>query len=320
MNHLCGLPNLKGEGDNAWPKNLTAGERQELAAFRQRYNAALDRARHNDDEEKKESPEPFDATPTYEISDDELDQTGPSGLRPLDDITLYRFLLADRRSDGTFDIEYSHRRLLAACRFRKEHGCDAIVRRLTSNDVPAAVRENWKLRVGIWAGVDRRDRPVVFERFGQFFSSGNVARASPEAWTTSYLYFLETHYYRMRESSRRCGGAVDRIIYLADLQGVVQGILNGKILKVVPLLKSLVQTVECHYPELVDHIVLFNVPRLALGVYKAIRGFLDPVTAQKIELFPGLPYERFKELMSEEVIPVEYGGKNAIDFPQTAAK
>mmetsp|Transcript_24129 Transcript_24129/g.39267 ORF Transcript_24129/g.39267 Transcript_24129/m.39267 type:complete len:81 (-) Transcript_24129:248-490(-) len=77
------------------------------------------------------------------------------------------------------------------------------------------------------------------------------------------------------------------------------------------------EKVESHYPEIVDHITLFNVPTIASAAYKVVRGFLDPVTADKIELFSGVPSERFKELMGEDVIPAEYGGRNDIDYPQT---
>lgn len=134
----------------------------------------------------------------------------------------------------------------------------------------------------------------------------------------SYLYFLEMHFLKMRESARETGVVVDRIVYFADFQGVVSSIINRKIWKVILLLKDLVKSVECHYPEIVSHIVLFNVPRVASAAYKVVRGFLDPVTAEKIELFAGVPYDRFKELIPEDTIPTEYGGKNEIDYPQTA--
>ncbi len=82
-------------------------------------------------------------------------------------------------------------------------------------------------------------------------------------------------------------------------------------------MRHLVHAVECHYPEIVDHIVLFNVPRMASAAYNVVRGFLDPVTAGKIELFAGVPLERFREIMDEDVIPKEYGGRNEMDYPQT---
>jgi len=326
MNHLCDLPNLD---DDALPtSHLKEEEREVLNAFRQRYESALCQENSKDHEEKEEKKDSSSQhspdgtitkllTPAYEIQNGQLPQ---SGLRPLDDITLYRYLLADRRSDGTFDTDASYQRLLSALQFRKQYKCEVIVQNLASSTIPTDIKKCMRLRVGIWAGVDNQSRPVVFERLGQFFSSGNVSRVSHDDWTTYYLYFLEMHFAKMRESAKQSGKGVDRIVYFADFQGVVSSIFNRKIFKVIPMLKALVKTIECHYPEGVDHITLFNVPRVASAAYNIVKGFLDPVTAEKIELFAGVPYDRFKELMSDDVIPLEYGGKNDIDYPQTASK
>jgi hypothetical protein len=124
--------------------------------------------------------------------------------------------------------------------------------------VPAAVQKMQRLRVAIWAGVDRQGRPAVFERVGQFFEKGSAGKVPQEEWMTSYLYFLETHFFKMREAAARSGQAVDRIVYFADLQGVVSSILNRKIFKAVPLLKALVSQVECHYPEIVGESRVFG--------------------------------------------------------------
>lgn len=336
MNHLCGLPKLDGGKIN----RLADEERAILDAFRRRYESALrvgegesgrtsdhDNDGDHDIEKKKEAAiskttKTTNTTTTtpppplaYIVDHDELP---PSGLRALDDVTLHRYLLADRRDDGSCDHDASHRRLLSALIFRKRFRCDDIVRRIQSDDIPPSVLKCQRLRVGTWAGFDRERRPVVFERLGQFLSSGNSSRVDKEDWTTSYLYFLETHFAKMRESAMSSGIVVDRIVYFADLEGVTRGILNGRIWKVVPLLRALANAVECHYPELVDHITLFNVPRAASAVYAAIRGFLDPATADKVELHPGVPYGRFAELLPEDVVPAEYGGTNDFDYPQTA--
>jgi hypothetical protein len=65
---------------------------------------------------------------------------------------------------------------------------------------------------------------------------------------------------------------------------------------------------------------LFNVPKIASAIFQVVKGFLDPVTTDKIEVFGGVPYDRFTQLLSEEVVPVEYGGKNQIPYPQTFAQ
>jgi hypothetical protein len=108
-----------------------------------------------------------------------------------------------------------------------------------------------------------------------------------------------------------------RTRYESALRSTKDNDASGWIWKVVQLLKALANTVENHYPELVDHVMLFNLPRAASAVFKVVKGFLDPVTANKIELYPGVPYARFAELLPDEIIAVEYGGKNRIEYPQT---
>ena len=123
----------------------------------------------------------------------------------------------------------------------------------------------------------------------------------------------------MREAAKESGRPIQKYTFCGDGQGIVSAILNGSIWKVVPLLKALVRSVEDFYPEIADHIVLFNVPRVATVFYRAVRSFIDPVTAEKISLHSGSDYEEvFSSFMSLESIPVEYGGKSRIPYPVTA--
>ena len=43
-------------------------------------------------------------------------------------------------------------------------------------------------------------------------------------------------------------------------------------------------------------------------------------TVNKIEFHSSVPYKRLLELMSNDVIPEEYGGTNKIDYPHTTSK
>jgi len=80
-----------------------------------------------------------------------------------------------------------------------------------------------------------------------------------------------------------------------------------------------VRSVEDFYPELADRIILFNVPKVATVFYRAVRSFMDPVTASKIVLHSGSDYEDvFSKFMSKDAIPVEYGGTSTVEYPITA--
>eukprot|EP00578_Thalassiosira_sp_NH16_P018690 CAMPEP_0181083346 /NCGR_PEP_ID=MMETSP1071-20121207/4108_1 /TAXON_ID=35127 /ORGANISM="Thalassiosira sp., Strain NH16" /LENGTH=332 /DNA_ID=CAMNT_0023164997 /DNA_START=8 /DNA_END=1005 /DNA_ORIENTATION=+ len=331
MNHLCGLPNLslcnQGNGDNCKddknqnntlpPTNcLSDDEREVLDAFRKRYetvllascNATDGQIIDDEDEKRKDSTNSILrqnqslATPAYEISHDDLPG---SGLRPLDDFTLYRYLLADRRGDGTFDADESHRRLLAALKFRKEWRCDAIVKNVNASSLLEAIASNGGHRPPPSSGGVRTARTILRQRkrlgrhlvaldgllpilFGDALCANEGKREA----------------FREGGGSNRilCGfpGSSIEHIQSQDIQGHTVAEGAGEVGRV-----SLSGGV--------DHIVLFNVPRVASAAYHMVRAFLDPVTAAKIELFAGVPYDRpVQGIDDDDVIPVEYGGRNRI--------
>lgn len=336
INHLVGIDLLDDDKDSTL-SSLTTEEREAVATFRQRYheyaprNAMMMRGSAFADDELEEEEEKKEASssscflhsdpnsmsklfePKYEISVNDLPE---SGWRAVDDYTLYRYLNADRnKNDGTFDIETSCRRLLDALQFRKDRNCDVIVQSVIQNTIPSTVQQCLTYKSGIYAGRDYNHRPVVFERLGQFLGSGHAQKCSEDEWITAYLYVLEMHFAKMRESSQENKIPVQKIMYYADFAGIVTSILNGEIWHAINLMRKIVNTVERHYPEIVECITLFNVPFIMSSSFNVVRAFLDPVTAGKIGIYSGVPLEHFKEVMSEHVIPVEYGGMNEMEFP-----
>jgi len=180
---------------------------------------------------------------------------------------------------------------------------------------PRDLQRYQKLRVRVFVGRDRKDQPVLFERLGHFLGSGVCDHFSEDEWIRLYIWDLERHFVEMRKASVDCGRAITRFTYVADAEGITSGIMNRAVWRVMPLLKALTRAVEEHYPEIADKIVLFNVPRIASVFYRAVRTFLDPVTAEKIELHSGIPTGEFERIMSPSVIPVEYGGTNDVEYP-----
>lgn len=374
MNHLAGL-----QVECETLRSLSAADAATLDSFRKSHEAAKPNetiANQNNG-----------GSDTLQTSRHEVDPADlpPCGWRPLDDVTLWRFLCADKRN-GKFQPELSHARLKKALSFRKEAEVDAIlggngeeqrtddedatvppphridsVASLTSlasgviSDCGEMVKEMsmtmpssesestssparpplppgrkrkkpmidpreleryQRLRVRVFVGRDHLGQPVLFERLGHFLGSGNCDHFSEEEWIRFYIWDLERHFTEMRRASEECGKAITRFTYVADAEGISSGIMNRAVWRVIPLLKALVKAVEEHYPEIADKIVLFNVPRIASVFYRAVRTFLDPVTAEKIEIHSGVPMEVLEKIMPKSVIPREYGGTNAIRYPQ----
>ena len=176
-----------------------------------------------------------------------------------------------------------------------------------------------RLRVRVFTGRGYNGEPIMFERLGEFLGSGNGSLLTEQEWIHFYIWDLERHFTEMRQASIHNGKAIDKYIFCGDCSGIVTAIWNRSIWKVIPLLKALVKSVEEFYPEIAHQIVLYNVPKIATLFYRAVRSFLDPVTASKISLQAGLPTDYWQTIMPLEAIPEEYGGASKVSFPPTAS-
>ena len=142
MNHLCGLAELSG-GATLLP-SLGPLEQEALREFRKRHEedrpapglvpsslsdsaSSLSSGGGEADEEDGEGAAAAKA-PAAEHLVASADLPSPSGWRPLDDVTLYRFLCADREGGGAFRVQTSLERLRDALEFRRAEGVDDLLR------------------------------------------------------------------------------------------------------------------------------------------------------------------------------------------------
>ena len=287
MNHLCGLPNIAG---NPIDTLLELGERAALATFKASY---MEHADAND------------AVPIWALTKEAVEALPASGWRALDDVTLLRFLRADKRRDG-FDHAKSMDRLLAALAWRKKTNSDLLLALPADDDYE-------HLRIRRWVGADKHGRPVQFERLGEFLCSGNAKAFTADEWLRHYARDLETTFAEMRQASLACGRPVTKYLFVGDFQGGSGVVFHMS--TVVPLLKMLTKSVEAHFPEIVDKILIFNAPRIFATMFQVVKAFMDPITAAKVEVYAGVPTGRLLALMDSSTLPVEYGGTNAAPYP-----
>ncbi|KAL4888616.1 CRAL-TRIO domain-containing protein [Aspergillus ambiguus] len=64
------------------------------------------------------------------------------------------------------------------------------------------------------------------------------------------------------------------------------------------------------YPEIIDKIIICNCPVYLGIIWKALKGWIDPVTAAKfVFLTPGEVYPALSEMIHDEDLPAQFGGK-----------
>ena len=109
---------------------------------------------------------------------------------------------------------------------------------------------------------------------------------------------------RLPACSRKAGQLLETCCSVMDLKGV--GI--SKIGSVYSYVKSASVISQNYYPERLGKLYLINAPWGFASAFSVVKGFLDPVTVQKIHILgAGFQTELLKQIPSEN-IPTIFGG------------
>ena len=195
MNHLAGLT-LSYDP----LAHLTEIERAELASFRASYEATAPKDCH------------AQAAPTYKLTSPLPD----SGWRPLDDLTLWRFLSA-----GGAKIKQTAAlaRLAEALQWRKANDIDSI-----REQPPAAALKGVPLNIQAQAGLDDSKPPnmVMYTRTGELTYSGHTNQLSADEWCLQVAYSLEGIAEAMRASAQETGQPVSKQLVVLDVANALR--------------------------------------------------------------------------------------------------
>ncbi|KAJ5609062.1 Cellular retinaldehyde binding/alpha-tocopherol transport [Penicillium herquei] len=214
----------------------------------------------------------------------------------LDTLTLLRFLRARK-----FDIEAAKAMFVACEKWRKEFGTD---------ELPATFEYKEKADVfkfypQYYHKTDKDGRPVYIEKLGKIDLNAMYKITTAERM----LQNLVTEYEKLADPrlpacSRKAGKLLETCCTIMDLKGV--GITS--IPSVYSYVRQASEISQNYYPERLGKLYLINAPWGFSGAFSVVKGFLDPVTVDKIHVL-GSGYQ--KELLSQvpkENLPVEFGG------------
>lgn len=109
---------------------------------------------------------------------------------------------------------------------------------------------------------------------------------------------------RLPACSRKAGDLLETCCSIMDLKGVTL----TKIPSVYSYVKQVSVISQNYYPERLGKLYLINAPWGFSTVWSVVKGWLDPVTVQKIHILgSGYKSEILKQI-SPESLPVEFGG------------
>ncbi|ETS85252.1 Sec14 cytosolic factor [Pestalotiopsis fici W106-1] len=223
----------------------------------------------------------------------------------LDTLTLLRFLRARK-----FDVNLSKKMFVDCEKWRADTKLDETV---PTWEYPEK-EELFKFYPQYYHKTDKDGRPVYIEQMGGIDLTSMYKITTAERMLTN----LAVEYERLSDprlpaASRKAGQLLETCCTIMDLKGV--GIT--KVPQVYSYVKQASAMSQNYYPERLGRMYLINAPWGFSGVWNAVKGWLDPVTVQKIHIL-GSGYQ--KELLAQvpaENLPKALGG--TCECPGTCA-
>lgn len=166
-------------------------------------------------------------------------------------------------------------------------------------------------------GFDRQGRPIYIQKAGiasTRFPEWSAyikqqGREPMELMLAGWVAVQEMQAARMEESAARRGAPVTQQLVLMD----VKGLSYWPDPTAISAFRTFLFVLQRYYPETLGALFFINCPLIFTALWKVIRGWLDPVTVQKVHVL-GKGYQAtLLEHIAPEQLLVEYGGTNRFD-------
>jgi len=207
-----------------------------------------------------------------------------------DDFILLRFLRARK-----WKVDDAYEMLTETLKFRTSFQ-DKFVDDITVDSVPNEIK-NGK---SFFHGVDKANRPICIVRV----KNHDPAKIEQKEGQRFSLFMME--YGRTLLTP-----PVETVTLLFDMTD--SGMKNMD-------LKSLqftIQSLQNHYPESLGKVLIYNAPWFVHGIWKAVKPWLDTVTAAKVFF---IDKKCIKDYIGEDNLLTEYGGKDAFKYESEVFK
>ncbi|KAJ5808545.1 sec14 cytosolic factor [Penicillium riverlandense] len=224
----------------------------------------------------------------------ELEELGYT--QRLDTLTLLRFLRARK-----FDVEASKSMFVTSEKWRKDFGTDELAGTFNYEE-KAKVFEYYPQ---YYHKTDKDGRPVYIEKLGKIDLNAMYKITTGERM----LQNLVTEYEKLSDPrlpacSRKAGQLMETCCTIMDLKGV--GITS--VPSVYGYVRQASDISQNYYPERLGKLYLINAPWGFSSVFSVVKGFLDPVTVNKIHVLGSGYQKELLEQVPAENLPVEFGG------------
>jgi hypothetical protein len=160
---------------------------------------------------------------------------------------------------------------------------------------------------------DRHGRPIYVERTGLADADLLNALVDLDRLEGHHIMSMETDLANLYAlASAAAGRVVTKQTTILDFKEMTLKLANANSRTYV---KRMSAVDSANYPETLGRLLIINAPSFFSVAWAMVKGFLDPVTVEKISIHGG-PAEwlpKLRELIDEDKTPVEYGGTLAIE-------
>ncbi|KAI9850989.1 MAG: cytosolic factor, phosphatidylinositol/phosphatidylcholine transfer protein [Thelocarpon superellum] len=215
----------------------------------------------------------------------------------LDTLTLLRFLRARK-----FNVELAKQMFLDCEKWRREFEVDKLVRTFDYVEKP----EVFEFYPQYYHKTDKDGRPVYIEQLGKIDLPAMYKITTGERMLQNLVVEYEKlSDPRLPACSRKAGQLLETCCTIMDLKGVG---LN-RVSSVYNYVRQASAISQNYYPERLGKLYLINAPWGFSSVFSIIKGFLDPVTVQKIHILGATYQTELLEQVPAENLPKTFGGQ-----------
>jgi len=164
-------------------------------------------------------------------------------------------------------------------------------------------------------GVDKLGRPIHLQKSGlashRFAQMYSFAGQNPcyKIITDGYVRLQEIQAARMQESSERLGKRVTQQVVIMDMKGLS----FWPDPRAIAVFKEFLTVSQKYYPETLAIQFFLNTPPIFMAIWRLIKDWIDPVTANKMHLLGSDYQSELLEYIHPDQLPIEYGGTNSFD-------
>jgi hypothetical protein len=220
-------------------------------------------------------------------------------------LTVLRFLRANK-----FDVKKTQKAITGHLAWQDEIKLDELMKRSPESILTCEISAFTDLYPHWHYGNDKTGRPVMYKQYDKFLA-GAIKRLTGDTFDNVMKYHIweqEVSAELCKRQSLKNQAIIETITGVIDIRDMKMAQITQNFLKMVKIMAEVDQK---RYPETLGKIFIINAPSAFGTVWAMVKGWVDPVTRERIQVLNGPEeYEPLlKEWIGEENLPANYGGK-----------